>query len=172
MIKKGFFIFICLFTTSLIFCQSGQISNKREAFDLKLFVNDSLFYNAPMVETKYVINDTIIQIFPGEKLYVDADISGDKLISFKVVPEIINKNKTLIIEFHQEINGKNHEQMMLTIDNPFDKELNYKAMINLMKNQKWVRTSVVPIMAGLKSIEMWPDIITSIALTSFEFKSK
>ena len=75
----------------------------------------------------------------------------------------------MVIEFHQEKNGKNHKQMMLTIENPFQKSLHYRAMINLMNQNRWRKTSVVQVLPGLSSIEMWPDIITSIALSGFEF---
>jgi hypothetical protein len=44
--------------------------------------------------------------------------------------------------------------------------------MNLMKDKKWVNTSVYPVMARLESIEMWPDIITSLALFGFKLKDK
>jgi len=145
---------------------------KRAAFDLNMYVNDSAFYNAHMPESNFIINDTIIQIFPGEKLFVEAEIMNNKLTNLKVVNEIKDKSRTLVIDFRQTAKGKVHEQMILTIDNPFDKQLQYTAIMNLMKTKKWVRTSVYPVMPGLKSIAMWPDLITSLALFGFELKDK
>jgi hypothetical protein len=171
MIKQ---ILILVVTTLIInqgYSQTDQ-SNKRPAFDLKLFVNDNQFYNAPMVETNYIINDSIIQIFPGEKLFIEVAIVNNKLTNFRIVNDIKDKNKTIVIDFQQRTQGKVHEQMILTIDNPFDKQIYYKAKMNLLKNSKWVNTSVYPVMARLKSIEMWPDLITSLALVGFELKDK
>jgi hypothetical protein len=171
MIRKILVLIIGTLIINQVYGQTDK-SNKRPAFDLKLYVNDSQFYNAPMGETNYIINDSIIQIFPGEKLFVEAEIINNKLTNFRVVNEIKDKSKTLVIDFQQTTKGKVHEQMILTIDNPFDKQLQYRAMMNLMKNKKWVNTSVYPVMPRLKSIEMWPDLITSLALVGFELKDK
>jgi hypothetical protein len=151
------------------YCQTHD-SNKRLAFDLKLFVDDNQFYNSPMGETNYIINDSIVQIFPGEKLFIEAEVVNNKLTNFRIVNDIKDKSKTLVVDFRQTIKGKVHEQMTLSIDNPFDKQLRYKAMMNLMKNNKWVKTSVYPVMPGLRGIEIWPDLITSLALVGFELE--
>lgn len=77
-----------------------------------------------------------------------------------------------MIEFEQTAKDKIHERMTCTIYNPFGKVLHYKAMMNLMKNNRWVRTSVIPVMAELRSIEIWADLITSLALTGFTLKDE
>lgn len=41
-----------------------------------------------MPESNYIINDSIVQIFPGEKLLIEADVINDKLTNFRVVNEI------------------------------------------------------------------------------------
>jgi hypothetical protein len=171
MIKK---ILILIVTSLIIYQGYSQTdkSNKRPAFDLKLFVNDDQFYNAPMAESNYIINDSIIQIFPGEKLFIEAAVVNDKLTNFRVVNEIKDKNKTIVLDFQQRTKGKVHEQMILTIENPFDKEIYYKAKMNLMKTNRWLDTSVYPVRARLKSIEMWPDLLTSLTLVGFELKDK
>lgn len=172
MIKKIWVLVICSLLVIQGFGQSDKSNNQRPPFELKLLVNDQQLYNAQLGESSYIINDSIIQIFPGEKLFIEADVVNDKLSNFKVVKEIREKSKTLVIDFQQSANGKVHEQMMLTIDNPFEKQLNYKAAMNLMKTKRWVDTSVYPVMAHLKSVELWPDLITSLALFGFEFKDK
>lgn len=172
MIKKIWVLVICSLLVIQGFGQSDKTNNQRPPFELKLLVNDQQLYNAQLGESSYIINDSIIQIFPGEKLFIEADVVNDKLSNFQVVKEIRDKSKTLVIDFQQSANGKVHEQMMLTIDNPFEKQLNYKAAMNLMKTKRWVDTSVYPVMAHLKSIELWPDLITSLALFGFEFKDK
>ncbi len=172
MIKKIGALIVCSLLVVLSYGQAEKANNKRPAFELKLLVDDQQFYSSQMAESSYIINDTIIQIFAGEKLFVEADVVKGKLSNFQVVKEIRDKSKTLVIDFQQSINGTVHEQMMLTIDNPFAKQLNYAAAMNLMKNKRWVNTTVYPVMAHLKSIGMWPDIITSLALFGFELKEK
>lgn len=172
MTKKIGALIVCSLFVVLSYGQAEKANNKRPAFELKLLVNDQQFYSSQMRESSYIINDSIVQIFPGEKLFVEADVVNDKLSNFQVVKEIRDKSKTLVIDFQQSAKGKVHEQMILTIDNPFAKQLNYAAAMNLMKDKKWVNTSVYPVMARLESIEMWPDIITSLALFGFKLKDK
>jgi hypothetical protein len=142
----------------------------RPAFTLKLFVDSANFYQADIPESTYFPKEGVVQIFSGETLYIEADVVGNKLANFKAVPAIINKEKTLTIIFEQDYEGKVHNQMRLTISNPFAKQLDYMAMMNLMKQRRWVETSVIPVMPGKRSIEMWPDILTSIALSDFTLK--
>jgi Zn-dependent metalloprotease len=169
MIRKILVLIIGTLMIGQVNAQTDK-ANIRPAFELKLNVNDSIFYNASMSESKYIINDSIIQIFPGEKLFVEAENVNNKLTNFKVVNEIKDKSKTLVFDFKQTTKGKVHGEMILTIENPFDKQLQYRAMMNLMRNQKWVNTSVFPVRPRLKCMEIWADLITSLALVGFELK--
>jgi len=152
-------------------CLAQSTVNSRPPFNLKLFVNDSTFYEAKMAATMFVIDKKTIQIFPGEKLFIEAELANDSLVNLKVVPEIINKEKTLTIVFMQENENKLHKQMRLSITNPFSKQLEYNAQINLMKYKKWTKTSVMPALPGLESYEIWPDIITTAVLYNFHLKN-
>jgi hypothetical protein len=91
-----------------------------------------------------------------------------------VVKEIVDQNKTIIVEFNQINNRDNariHECMMLKITNPFDKNLVYKANVFLIKYDRWlINTSTIPVRAGLVSYESWPDIIGVIVLYDFLLK--
>jgi hypothetical protein len=147
-------------------------SNARPPFELKLFVNDSTFYNAPMNASQYVYNKKTIQVFPGESLFIEAELSGDSLVNLKVVPENIHKEKTIKISFSQSVEGRIHQQMILSVVNPFSKKLDYSAQINLLNQKKWVKTSIIPVLPGLVSYETWPDLITTIALYDFCLKSE
>jgi hypothetical protein len=171
MITRIFGFLVCFFLITNIYAQSDS-SNLRPSFELKLKVNSKQFYTAPLGETKYIINDTIIQIFPGEKLFIETNTINNKLVNLRRVDSIRDSTKTIIIEFVQESEGKDHKYMQLIIKNPYNKNLHYSVLMNLLKHQKWVRTNVVPVMPKLESIEMWPDILTSLVLTGFELKEK
>lgn len=163
-------LLISLFFSTLCYSQ-GIDNNVRPAFTLKLFVDDSTFYTASMSPTSYVIKDQAIQIFPGEKLFIEADILKDSLVNLKAVPGILNKEKTIVLIFTQEHQDKKHEKMILNIINPFSKSLEYNSRINLMKYKKWVGTDVVPIEHGIMGNETWSDIITTMVLYNFHFKN-
>ena len=143
-------------------------SNERAPFELVMAVDDEQYFSADMDKTLYVINDKIVQIFPGEKLYIEADILNEELVNLKRVKSITNPDKTITLEFKQVSEGKQHKYMMLFIENPFEKRLRYSANICLLKYGKWVATDVYDVEARKSNYEMWPDLITSIALDSFK----
>lgn len=167
---KHFLLLLLMLIGKLCFSQTADV-NTRAAFDLKLFVNDTAFYQAPMKASQFIVQNKIVQLFPGECIFVEADVVKDSLVNLKVVPAIVHKEKTLTISFTQDYEGKLHKQMLLKIINPFSKQLEYGAQINLMKYKRWIETSVLPVQPGLVSYENWPDIITTIILLNFHLKS-
>lgn len=165
---KTIFIFVVGFLSVFQGYAQTDSLNKRPPFELKLFVDDSKSFSLPVGETKYISNDTILNIFPGEKLFLEATITNNRVTNFRVVNEIKDASKTLTIDFQQKAKGKVHQFMTLTVTNPFDKKLHYKAMMNLLRNNKWVNTNVYPVLPNIKGIEMWTDPIAILALGSFE----
>lgn len=63
----------------------------------------------------------------------------DSLVNLKVIKEIKNKGKTLIVIFLQDVENRTHRQMILSVVNPFAKKLVYSAQLNLMKSKQWVK---------------------------------
>ncbi len=164
-----------IYITTLLLCfsiaksQSNEQIN-REAFNLKLAVDSINFYKADIPSSPIVNPDNSVQIYPGEKLFLEFELNGQEIKSIKSVKEILNPNKTVTIEFVQETESNIHKHMMLTIRNPFQLDLTYSSMMFLMNNNEWVKTTVLPIKAGLFSIEIWPDIIVSLALLDWKFE--
>lgn len=168
--NKIILIFVTGFLSVFQSYAQTDTSNIRPPFELKLLVDDSKSFSLPVPETSYISNDTILQIFPGEKLYVEVTIVNNRATRLQTVKEIKDASKTLIIDFQQKANGKVHQFMTLTVTNPFNKQLRYKAMMNLLRNNKWVNTNVYPVLPNIKGTEMWTDPITILALGSFELK--
>ena len=88
------------------------------------------------------------------------------------VEKIVNPEKTVKISFTQSVEKKVHELTMLKIENPFPQNLIYTSKIFLLKQQRWVNTNVYPVQAKLSAFETWPDVIISIALGDWAFKSE
>jgi len=167
---KNFFIFLILFFSNIIIFAQNNDLPERSAFTLKLAVNDTNYYQAEIKAVPYVLPDNTIQIYPGENLYIEAEISKKHIISLKSVKENLNPKKTIVISFKQVTDGKNHSMMILDVENPFNKKLEYKAFILLMKINKWVPTTIIPVRPQIRGIETWPDIIISIALSEWKLK--
>jgi hypothetical protein len=168
---KKHLIILFLLANKLCFSQVTK-SDMRPPFELKLFVNDTTFYSAPMQTTYYVTPNNMVQIFPGETLYIEAEILKDSLVNLKAVPAIVNKDRTMTITFEQVHTGKVHEQMILSVKNPFIKHLVYKAFMHLMVQKRWVETDVLPVFPNIAGKEMWGDVITTMTLTGFYLKDK
>ena len=164
---------IYILTVSLCFsfakAQSNELVN-REAFNLKLAVDSINFYKADIPSSPIVNPDNSVQIYPGEKLFLEFELNGQEIKSIKSVKDILNPNKTITIEFVQETESKIHQRMMLTIENPFQLDLTYSSIMFLQKNNKWVETTVLPVRAGKSTFEIWPDIIISLALMDWKFE--
>jgi hypothetical protein len=170
MIKKILLLIICFQMEAMTYCQSVQMSNTRPDYKIQLAVKNDILYEATIKGSQYIIIDSVIQIFPGERLFVEADIVVDNLTNFKIVPRITDNNKTLTIEFLQEVNGKEHKQMVLSIYNPFKKELEYNAILSGMIDKTPVMTSDLTIPANSKSVQTWPEILTSLILKSLKLR--
>jgi hypothetical protein len=170
MIKKVLVLVFCLLIDTISYCQSIQMSNNRPDYKIQLAVDDYMAYESTIKGSKYIIIDSVIQIFPGEKLYVESEILNNKVKSFRTVPEIQDTSKTLVIEFLQEVQGKKHEQMILMVYNPLNMDISYDALTEVMINKQGVFTSNIPVLARSKSYKKWPDIINSAILYSFKLK--
>jgi hypothetical protein len=150
-----------------------NILNERSPFLLRLNIDEENYWGWTVPQSPYIINENIIQIYPGETIYMEAIIDNNIVTQLIVVKEIINAEKTIIVKFRQltkDDNEKIHNLMMLEILNPFNMDMEYKADIYLIKHNRWVGTSTIPVRGNLKSYESWPDLIGTIALHDFILK--
>ncbi|RYG45461.1 MAG: hypothetical protein EOO01_17770 [Chitinophagaceae bacterium] len=76
------------------------------------------------------------------------------------------------IMFSQTAKKKVHEMVSLKIDNPFRYALKYDAKIFLVQYKKWINTNVFAVSPGLSSFEMWPDLVSTIAVGDWKFETK
>lgn len=165
---KFSFLLLALSIRSIIFSQDKSVLLERSSFKLVLPIDKGNYYETNVPSSLYVQHNNIVQIYPGETIFLELKKTGDN-IALKAVKEIKVPEKTITIScFQNVVNGK-HENITLKIDNPFDKGLKYSARIFLMKTNKWTSTVVYPIQAKLSSIEIWPDIIITLSLSNWQF---
>ncbi|MES2486164.1 MAG: hypothetical protein V4581_09505 [Bacteroidota bacterium] len=142
----------------------------REAFTLKLAVNNEQFYEENIDKTPYFVTDKVLQIFPGEKLFIETVIKADTIASMKVVKEIKFPERTITLDFKQETDGNTHRRMQLEVENPFDQHLSYSANMFIVGRNEWVYTSIIPVFPKISGIEMWNNVIISLALYDWHFE--
>lgn len=162
---------IALFLGIIIsnFCFSQQ--EFRENFTLKLPVDSVRYYQQEVKKSPYFVEENTLQIYPGEHLFIEADVKEGKLESMKVVKENVNPSKTIEIEFSQDIEDRKHKGMMLQVSNPFDKNLLYDATMYTVKEPKWVETSILPIKPKLIGFELWNDVIITLVLHDWRLQN-
>lgn len=89
----------------------------------------------------------------------------------KVVKENINPTKTIEIEFSQKTVDRKSDGIILQVSNPFDKVLNYSAMMYTVGKNKWSKTSIIPIQPKLTNFELWNDVIITLVLSDWHFEN-
>ncbi len=112
------------------------------------------------------IGDNTIQLFIGDKLFVEANQSGDSLTGFKIVSVVSDSSKTLIIEFGLEDFGS-HKASVMRIVSPFKNIIQYKAKIKYLSVPDYYQTSVTPLYPHVKMKEIWQNTLESIVLSDF-----
>jgi hypothetical protein len=142
----------------------------RAAFKLKLAVNDTDFYEANIKEAPYVLKNNTIQIYPGDKIFIEMEVIDKEIKSLKSVKTNINPEKTVTITFSQVAEGRKHQQMILNVQNPFAFNLSYSAAMFLLKQKRWIKTDVLPVRAKIGSYETWSDIIVTMALSDWKLQ--
>lgn len=167
--SKKLILLLFLFVFKFFFAQNDN--EYREAFTLKLAVDSTTFYQQEVARSKYLVKDDILQIYPGEHIFIETEVKDNKIQSMKVVKENINPAKTIELEFSQDVSGRQNKGMMLQVSNPFDKLLNYDAMMNVVGKKGWFKTSIIPIKPKLRNFELWSKTIITLVLDNWRFES-
>lgn len=149
---------------------SQNEKTNREGFSLKLPVDGEQYYEQQVEPTPYFVKEKVLQIYPGEKLFIEVEVNKKEITSMKVVKENLNPNKTIEIKLSQTVEDNKNKGTMLKITNPFKKDLEYKAMMFIVGHDQWVETNVFPIQAELTGYEMWSDVIITLVLSDWKLK--
>ena len=161
---------LLLFLISFSFCSAQKESEKRKAFTLEIAANETQQYQAEIAESPYFVKDKLLQIYCGEKIFIECDIAGDSISSMKVVQKNVNTKRTIEINFTQESSNRRSIITMLEVKNPFNQDLIYEASMLTPKSNNWKSTSIIPVQANLISFETWPHAIISLALMNWKLK--
>ena len=162
--------FIVLVSVLRVNGQDTTAVINRAAYKVKLVIDKKTTYESNIKATPWFVEGNNLQLYPGEEIYLEAEVDNGTIKAVKVVKENLHPEKTITIGFTQVVENKQHEMMMLKIVNPFNQELSYKAKILPFKSNAWTPTTVLPVRAGISSFETWPDIITSIVLSDWVLK--
>lgn len=82
-------------------------------------------------------------------------------------PEAVQKPRAGSPTVHTEF-SKQDDNLMLVTQNPFPKNLAFRALARYKGRKSYIETSIVPVGAGIFGAEMWKDPIEELVL--FDFK--
>lgn len=167
---RKIFLVVLLLTFGKHYSQTEKTN--REAFELKLAVDSIHYYQQDVKVSPYFVKEKILQIYPSEKIFVEVELKKDTIFSMKVVHKVTNPEKTITIDFSQTIEGRKSNGMILDVQNPFKKILNYKAAMFVVGAKDWHETSILPVQPNLSGIEMWNDVIISLVLYDWTVKKE
>lgn len=142
----------------------------RGAYTLKLPVDSEGFYEQGIAASPYFVKDKVLQLYPGEKVFVETETNGNEIVSMKVVKDNLNPGKTLVIEFTQKVTDRKSDMMLLKVFNPFKEALDYKALMFTVGHDKWKKTKVLPVPAKMAGYESWNEVIITLVLKDWKFK--
>lgn len=163
---KKIILLINLFVVTISVAQIN-----RKAFTLEIAANETQQYKAEIPESPYFVKEKILQIYCGEKVFIECEIANDTIKTMKIVEKNINPEKTIEIEFTQESQDRKLISTMLVVKNPFNKKLNYNAIMYTPISQAWKPTSIIPIRPKLQNFETWPHAIITIVLEEWRFEN-
>jgi len=141
----------------------------REELNLKLPVDGEQYYEEKIESSLFFVKENLLQIYPGESILIEVETEQKNITAMTVVKENLNPAKTLEVEFTQTVKDGKSEMMTLKVVNPFQSDLDYKAMMFLAGQEKGIMTSILPVPANLTGYEMWPDVITTLILFDWKF---
>ena len=121
---------------------------------------------APSIAALDATNTIIMH--PGDVLYAKFDEAAQGLRLLAVAKDKDDQAQLILT---MEPFDRKTGMLMLEVKSRFKRTMTYKAEMRWPSKQRRKETSVVPVMAGLISIETWPHPIEELALYSFALKN-
>ena len=143
----------------------------REPVYITLRFDGERYIEVPLPKAPYYFNG-VASIATGETVYLEAVVQDGKLVRLDYVPEIRNSSTTITFHFAQVDEKPTDVDMLLTTHNPLRYAVVYKALIHRAGTDRFVGTSICPILPGKSTYEHWPYPIVQLALTNFFLTSE
>ena len=148
-----------------------SLASCREPVNITLRLDVEKYIEVPLPKAPYYYNG-VASIAAGETLYLEAVVQDGKLVKLDYVPKIRNASATITFHFAQVGEKPTDVDMLLTTHNPLKYAVAFKALIHRAGTDRFVRTSICPILPGKNSYENWPYPIVQLALTNFFLTSE
>ena len=102
-----------------------------------------------------------VSIYPGETIYLEVQLEGDKLGLLRAVPKVEKPQTTLVLTFEQLADKTD---MMLKVTNPLPVDVRFSIGFMDLESDRIRATSSCPVYAGKALFEHWPHPIFQLIL--------
>lgn len=132
---------------------------------IRLKRNNGTWFEQTIENFPGAVQNHELVVLADQQIYVEADISGEQLINFLEVDHIGNPEKTIVAYFRQHDNGA----MILSLSHPFKKDVQFDLEVLRLGGDHFEATTSLPVRAGVKLSEMWPEPISMVVIKNARF---
>lgn len=133
---------------------------------VRLRLNDKEYFEMEFPKSPYVA-DGFINVLAGEELNVEFDGGDGRLTSPRYVKTPAKPEHTVSLRLEQTDEG-----MVLRVKNPFGKSIVYDCLIQHYNEERFRKTSIIPVGGGLMSFEMWPYPVAQVIISNVRYSSQ
>ena len=137
----------------------------RPATTVKLQLNDKEYAEFSFSKGPYVA-EGFINVLNGEEFNVEFDDQNGQFSNPRYVKDVLHPERTLFVKLSQIETGT-----VLTVRNSFSRSVIYDCAIQHYTQQKFTKTSIMPVPAKLVGLESWPYPITQVIISNIRFQS-
>lgn len=112
------------------------------------------------------LDESFVILTPGQHLLLECELDGALIRRLRRVATMERPDRTIEVQL-AEVPDIGRSSAMLTIKNPFSKGLKYEAAVQLRGMDTFMRTSTLPVRAGLTNHESWPNPMARVVLSDF-----
>jgi hypothetical protein len=110
----------------------------------------------------------VVSVLPGESLMMEGNPSEDDLANLHYVKDVADPKHTLVVSFRQIVE-QGRARMLLSIANPFDRPVLYRAALMLPGKRMPEDRTACAVKAGGQRIESWPEPVVQLFLIDLHF---
>lgn len=148
----------------------NQICEKvlcREPTTVRMLREDGSTMEVPIrIRLPFLQPNGWLTLFPGEEVFVEVDVEGDRLINPRAVPKPANPSKTITFKFWQE---RARKDSFLLVTNPFRRLIKFNLGMMLPIDERFVKTTNCPVLPDKKLYEHWLHPIFQLVVANIRF---
>ena len=113
------------------------------------------------------VAEGFINVLAGEEIMVEFDDTDGVLSNPRYVKTVAKPERTISFRLEQ-----NDEGTVLQVKNPFSKSIIYDCAIQHYSEERFRKTSIIPVQARLMSLEMWPYPVAQVVVSNVRYAQK